>query len=415
MKSARVLIIVALLILTFITISPDTGEALGTYDSENVIICVIDGLRFTEGFGDSTHQNVPYMWNYMRPNGTVDMRFENNGVTKTNSGHASIVTGTYQTVANDGSVRPYRKTIFEVYREQKSIPQNKAWVVSGKAKLDILTYSTDDNYGSDYGASFVTSETVEYDYNDTDTWADVQYVMDTHHPSLMLINLGEVDSDGHSGNWGEYVRAIRGADWITYQLWQKIQSDSHYKDKTTLIVTNDHGRHTNGTSTGWKDHGHDDTSQNCMGCSHIMFLAMGPDVKKDEQLMSGMGIPDIAPTVAALLDFDMPDTTGSVMVPILTHAPPTNPTNGGETGEEETDAGGILDSPIVPVAVIVLLVVNIAAVVMMKKKPKQPEPRRQPQSQSQSQPSQPQQQMTSQDEVMEAEVVEVSMDNGPPR
>ena len=103
--------------------------------------------------------------------------------------------------------------------------------------------------------------------------------------------------------------------YVAYQLWLKIQSDPVYKDKTTLIVTNDHGRHNNGTSTGWKEHGHDDTSNNCMGCTHVMLLAMGPDVKTGEELMTGMELPDLAPTVAALLDFEMPDTTGSVMVP----------------------------------------------------------------------------------------------------
>ena len=39
-----------------------------------------------------------------------------------------------------------------------------------------------------------------------------------------------------------------------------------YKDKTTLIVSNDHGRHID-SKGGFQNHGDD-----CAGCRHIEFL-----------------------------------------------------------------------------------------------------------------------------------------------
>ena len=59
------------------------------YYTQNVFIIVIDGPRYTETFGDASHQFIPKIWNQLRPLGTLYSRFYNDTVTETVPGHAA--------------------------------------------------------------------------------------------------------------------------------------------------------------------------------------------------------------------------------------------------------------------------------------------------------------------------------------
>ncbi|HVZ97103.1 MAG TPA: alkaline phosphatase family protein [Chitinophagaceae bacterium] len=61
-------------------------------------------------------------------------------------------------------------------------------------------------------------------------------------PRVMLIGFGECDEDAHRGQYDKYLQHISEADKMIAQLWYYIQSTPEYKDKTTLIITTDHGR-----------------------------------------------------------------------------------------------------------------------------------------------------------------------------
>jgi arylsulfatase A-like enzyme len=81
------------------------------------------------------------------------------------------------------------------------------------------------------------------------------------------------------------------------QLWQQAQANPVTRDKTTLIVTTDHGR---GNGAKWTDHG-----QDVIGAERIWMAVMGPDV-------AGLGVrrnvpstqSQIAATIAAALGLD---------------------------------------------------------------------------------------------------------------
>jgi arylsulfatase A-like enzyme len=81
---------------------------------------------------------------------------------------------------------------------------------------------------------------------------------------------------------------------LVYELWKLIQTDSIYKNTTTLFITNDHGRHTTDFA------GHRDQ---CDGCRHIMLMALGPDVKAGEVDSVTRYQIDIAPTIGMLLGY----------------------------------------------------------------------------------------------------------------
>ncbi len=245
------------LILLFLSLEITTAQ--------NVILVVIDGARYTDTYGGADPAaNIPHLWNDLKPQGTLYSNFRNNGITFTNSGHSTLLTGTWESLINDGSERPTKPTIFEYFRKEKGASISEAYVIAGKEKLNILNYSTDEQYGSAYRASVFAE-----DVSDNAVYSNLISTMDLHHPKLIIVNFPDVDLAGHSGDSTAYINAIYNADSLVNELWNKIQSDPYYKNNTTLFITNDHGRHT----ADFKGHGDD-----CEGCRHIMLLALGRNI-----------------------------------------------------------------------------------------------------------------------------------------
>ena len=269
--------------------------------SQNVIIVVMDGARYSETFGaDSLY--IPHIWNQLRPLGTIWTNFYNDGLTKTDPGHATIASGVWQYIDNKGIIRPEQPTVFEYFRKYTKASENATAVVVGKQKLDILTYSTHPDYGAEYKApSFISS-------TDTSVMNDVKKVISLHHPRIMIINLPNVDGAGHSGNWSNYLQAIHIADSLIWNLWQTLQSNSLYRNTMTLFVTNDHGRHDTAHG-GFKEHG--DT---CEGCRHILCLAVGRGFPVYRDISHRRTQCDIAPTVGELLSFPTPYSIGTSLL-----------------------------------------------------------------------------------------------------
>ena len=271
--------------------------------AQNVVIVMIDGARYDESFGAGA-TNLPRIWNDLRPKGTVYTNFRNEGITKTCAGHSAVLTGAWQDMPNDGSVRPSNPTVFELFRKQTGLPEGSCFVVSGKDKLAMLTHSVDSTFGAAYGASFLTTSVI----SDSATWPQVTAAMDSLHPRLMIINFPSVDVNGHAKNWAGYLRALREADSLVYLLWNKIESDGFYRGKTTMFVTNDHGRHDEAHG-GFQNHG--DT---CEGCRHIMLLGMGPGFKAGAVVADRHTQIDIEPSVGEILGFPVPKGGGKSLV-----------------------------------------------------------------------------------------------------
>jgi hypothetical protein len=54
--------------------------------TENSIIVVMDGPRYSQTWGDTSHQYIPHMFNDMAPFGVVYSNFRNRGETNTTNG-----------------------------------------------------------------------------------------------------------------------------------------------------------------------------------------------------------------------------------------------------------------------------------------------------------------------------------------
>ncbi len=282
------------------------------YQTENVIVVIMDGARYSETWGDSTFEHIPNMGINFADESVVITNFYNNGITTTVPGHTSITTSYYQSITNNGSQLPDNPSIFQYWINETGLDSIKAWIITSKDKLEVLANCEDEEYKGKYMPANncgVDGGGVGNGYRDDSlTYQVVKSVIESYHPHLMLINFKEPDASGHTGIWENYLAGIERIDNYVYDLWSIIQADEIYKDKTTLIVTNDHGRHLDGVSNGFKGHGDD-----CEGCRHIMFFAMGPDFKAGETFDLFAEQVDIPKTIAVLLNFDFPNGEGRVI------------------------------------------------------------------------------------------------------
>jgi hypothetical protein len=156
-------------------------------------------------------------------------------------------------------------------------------------------------------------------------WGGVRLDGFTHHyaleyikknkPKVVYISYGETDDFAHDGKYDAYLRSALQTDKFIEGLWTYIQSTPQYKDKTTLIITTDHGRGTVPIET-WKDHG-----TRIAGADQIWFAVIGPDteakgeMKEDVQYYQNQ----VAKTAAAFLGIDYTNEkkVGEVVKPMV--------------------------------------------------------------------------------------------------
>ncbi len=279
-----------------------------TYQTERVVLVIIDGLRYSEGLGDPDHQYVPRMA-ALAEEGAIVADFRNDGQTYTSRAIPAIWCGAWTEIHTfsdpdcNGASNNYTElpTVFEYYRRQLFKPETDC--IYTLLELCPWRASFDPNYGPEYWPLYHSEG-----HSDVEVWEETRFVLYQYSPSLLLMYLADVDHGGHSGNWNEYTSSISIADSIVGELWDTLQDDPDYTGKTTMLVTNDHGRH------DWDFSGHGD---DCEGCRHIQLLAIGPDIEAGLVSDIPRVIPDIAPTIGELLGFTTESATGSAMIELL--------------------------------------------------------------------------------------------------
>ncbi|NQV38637.1 MAG: T9SS type A sorting domain-containing protein [Candidatus Marinimicrobia bacterium] len=273
--------------------------------AENVVIVIIDGARYSETFGDVNHTFIPVMDSLSQFGTTLD-QFYNDSLTYTSRAVPALWcgawTGVRDTIYNDGSTQyTLKPSLFEYFRKQTtSPPQNAYYILEYVSSLWLPSFHND--YGPDYWPTFISTGSM-----DIDVLGQALQVINNDHPQLLLVYLADVDHGGHSGNWNTYTQAIATADSIVGVLWRTIQQDTVYANNTTLLVTNDHGRHDD-SHGGFNGHG-----DGCNGCRHIMFLALGPQIESNLATSIYRRTPDMAVTAAHILQVTPEFSTGDVI------------------------------------------------------------------------------------------------------
>ncbi len=300
--------LITVLLISFIT-SCSKEEINSKYATKNVIIIIMDGARFSETWGEPTHKFIPFE-SELANLGVTYKKFYNNGETRTVAGHTAVTTGQYQEIANDGSALPTYPSIFQYWLKQNLEDSLKSWIITSKDKLEVLGNCEFEEFNDRYLPSTncgVNGLGTGY-RNDSLTYISFVELLSENNPNLVIVNFKEPDFSAHSYGWNAYINGIQRTDVYIQKIWSFLNVNSNYRDNTTIFITNDHGRHSDGVANGFSSHG-----DSCGGCQHISLLAIGPDFKKNIVVETNRELIDIASTVAELLQFEMSTSKGKIM------------------------------------------------------------------------------------------------------
>lgn len=119
------------------------------------------------------------------------------------------------------------------------------------------------------------------------------------HPRVMFVGYGETDEWAHGRRYDQVLHSAQRVDAFIGELWRTMQSMPQYQDRTTFIITADHGRGSG--LNDWTDHGRDVT-----GAENIWIAVIGPDTRPLGERVRAQPVTQsqIAATIATLLGAD---------------------------------------------------------------------------------------------------------------
>lgn len=120
----------------------------------------------------------------------------------------------------------------------------------------------------------------------------------SRRPRVLYVMLGETDEWAHGGRYDMYLDAAFRSDRFVARLWETLQTLPAYRDRTTLLLTTDHGR--GATTTDWTDHGRD------VPAAEQTWMAMLGPGSSPTGVREGMTITtsQLAATIAAVVGED---------------------------------------------------------------------------------------------------------------
>jgi len=119
-------------------------------------------------------------------------------------------------------------------------------------------------------------------------------------PRVLFVGYGDTDNYAHQGRYDLVLASAHAFDQFLGELWNTLQALPRYKDRTTFIITTDHGRGSG--LTEWKEHGVEEK-----GSENVWIAVMGPDTAAlgERANVAEVHQAQIAATVAALLGKDL--------------------------------------------------------------------------------------------------------------
>jgi hypothetical protein len=326
-----------------------------------IIITFGGGARDDETFSLDGQQYIPHLLNTLAPQSCFFTQVINRGILGHYVATASIATGAYETFDNFVAQPPAHPTIFEYFRKDLRRPREDAWMVAPGNLFAQMGASLNRRYGPDAGAELILPKQLlaaalgssaplaldaypdllrdNYEQPDAAGSASAhpdrgmmerilarlqlnpaelranaaalhspdelsvymtKHVMRTFAPSLLFLTLHDIDI-AHSGAYSLYLEGIRRTDLLCAEMWQEIQSNPEYKDKTTLFIMPDFGR------DGDQDAGGNGFQHHRTGSASARttwMMALGPSVREKTIVARPIESIDLAAAVSGVLGFD---------------------------------------------------------------------------------------------------------------
>ena len=132
-----------------------------------------------------------------------------------------------------------------------------------------------------------------------------------HPPRVLFVGYGETDNWAHAGRYDLVLHSAHLFDRFVEELWHTLQGLPAYRDRTTFIITTDHGRGSG--PIDWKEHGVGQP-----GSENIWIAVLGPDTPPlgERTHTAPVSQAQIAATVAALLGQDYRQAVPAAAAPI---------------------------------------------------------------------------------------------------
>ena len=311
--------------------------------SQNIILVTLDGLRWQEVFegadrsitGNSKYITepdlikkfletsgrsrrealMPFIWNTVAYEGQLyGNRNHKNKVNCTNHhlisypGYSEMLVGfRHPKVSSNRKINNPHATVLEKIGHHPQFRNEVAAFTTWDAFPYILRESESDIYinaGNDFAKGMISHhEKALNDFaaegtarSDAITFQYAMEYLKRERPRVTFIGFDGTDHFAHRGKYDGYLKAAHDADQMIAHLWEWVQSQPDYRDKTTLFITTDHGRG-NGKNS-WRKH-----RLLASGSRHIWFAVIGPDTPSfGEMKMKSKNYQDqVAKTLAAFL------------------------------------------------------------------------------------------------------------------
>ncbi|MDE3144236.1 MAG: alkaline phosphatase family protein [Bacteroidota bacterium] len=318
--------------------------------TENIVIVTLDGMRWQEVFGGSdsvllrnkkyTKDSIatslrfwsgdmterrkklfPFLWNVVAQNGQLHgNRKLDSKVNVSNPyqfsypGYNEIFTGYPDTAVNSNNkILNKNINVLEFLNSQKGYAGKVAafstWdvfpYILNKWRSGIYVNSDIDSLKFNSGnlklindMQFLSAKPIDVRLDMLTYFAAREY-MKAYQPKVLYIAFDETDDFAHAGEYDQYLKSAHAEDAMIADLWNYIQSTPQYKNKTTLVITCDHGRG-DINKDDWRHHG-----QKIAESGEIWVAAIGPDIKPLGEISSSEQVyqKQFAATFAKLLGY----------------------------------------------------------------------------------------------------------------
>jgi hypothetical protein len=339
-----------------------------------IVVTFGGGVRYEDTLAPEGWINIPHLAQELVPQGLVYPVARYDGLTGHFNSTGALVTGCRQDVDAYGSEAPVTPTIFELFRREHRLPPEEAWVIATNKSFGLMGGSKLRAFGDPYSANVLLPkqlliETIRaavstdagpgvedrdalaermmsaldegyegfgwrvfesgraiaselratlakslLDYfndptvptsGDELTFFMTKEIMNRLAPSLLVVNFWDIDI-AHYGAYSLYLEAIKRTDRLVHELWQHAQVLPEYRGRTTLLVVPELGRDGDVAGNGFANHRSGDES-----CRRVWLVAIGAGVPSGAGTERPIRTVDVAPTVARILGFRMPECEGT--------------------------------------------------------------------------------------------------------
>jgi hypothetical protein len=335
-------------------LEPVAASAAPAFKTENVVVIVTDGLRWQEVFhGAETalvsdkpggvedvaatkvafwRENakerrdllLPFLWTTVVKEGQIYGNVDTGSSSQVTNGYKFSYPGYNEIITGAGDQRIDKNefgpnpnvSVFEwlngmsefhdrvaivggwdvfpliFNRERSHLPMRTGWdtPVTGEATpreelLNTLYRTTTREFSEMPWDAFLQQTLLDY--------------VETYKPRVLFVGYGETDEWAHNGRYDLVLQSAHHVDGFIRELWTTMQAMPQYKDRTTFIITTDHGR--GDGPENWKHH-----DWNVEGAENMWIAVLGPDTPAlgERRNTARVTQSQIAATVARLLAKD---------------------------------------------------------------------------------------------------------------